>query len=103
MLRMRTIVIVAVLALAACTENDTQITQRVKDHLAVDGIPPDQVQVSTERRVVVLRGVVNDNAELNRAEMAARQVPGILGIDNRLTVKNPVNTTGADMDDKRDP
>jgi osmotically-inducible protein OsmY len=103
MLRMRTIAVLAMLALGACTENDTHITQRVQDRLAVEGVAPEQVHVSTLRRVVVLEGVVNDNAELNRAEMAARQVPGIMGIDNRLVVKNPVNTTGATPEEKRAP
>jgi osmotically-inducible protein OsmY len=99
----RTIALAATLALGACTENDTQITQRVQDRLATEGVAPDQVHVSTLRRVVVLEGVVNDTAELNRAELAARQVPGIMGIDNRLVVKNPVNTTGGKPEDERAP
>lgn len=103
MLRTATITVVAMLALGGCTENDKQITQRVQDRLAVEGVAPEQVHVSTLRRVVVLEGVVNDNTELNRAEMAAREVPGIMGVDNRLVVKNPVNTTSATPEEKRAP
>jgi osmotically-inducible protein OsmY len=92
----------AALALAACTQNDDEITRRVRDRLTNDGIA-DQVQVSTQRRIVTLEGVVNDVPEMNRAEMAARNVPGILGVDNRIVVKNPVNITGGQMEPPRAP
>jgi osmotically-inducible protein OsmY len=102
MFHMRTIVVFAMLALGACTDNDRQLTQRVQDRLAVEGLSPDQVQVRTVRRVVVLQGLVSDPAELNRAEMAARQVEGIIGVDNRLVVKSQVNVTGATPEEQRD-
>lgn len=93
MFNLRIIAVSALLALGACTQNDVEITRRVQARLADEGIT-DQVKVTTERRVVVLEGVVADNAELNRIELAARNTPGILGIDNRLVVQNPVNLTG---------
>jgi hypothetical protein len=97
MLQMRTIAMFAVLALAGCTQNDTEITQRVQDRLAQEGLS-NQIKVDTTRRVVKLEGVVADREELNRAEMAARNTPGIMGVDNRLVVQNPVNVTGGAVD-----
>ena len=95
MLHLRTIAVSAMLALAACSQNDNEITQRVQDRLTAEGVSPNQVHVKTERRVVTLEGVVANASELNRLEMAARDVPGIMGIDNRLVVQAPVNVTGA--------
>lgn len=84
----------AALALFGCSQNDSDITKQVQERLAA-GAVTDQVHVSTQRRIVHLEGVVSDTNELNRAEMAARNVPGILAVDNRLVVQNPVNLTGA--------
>lgn len=97
MLQIRSLAMVAVLALAGCTENDTQITHRVQDRLAQEGLA-NQIKVDTTRRVVKLEGVVADRAELNRAEMVARNTAGIMGVDNRLVVQNPVNVTGGSME-----
>jgi hypothetical protein len=88
------IALLASLALTACTANDSAITQRVQSRLSTDGVT-DQVHVSTLRRIVKLEGVVADVRELNRAEMAAREVPGIMGVDNELIIQHPVNLTGA--------
>ncbi len=93
MLRLRTLAMFPVLALAGCTLNDTALTRRVQDRLAEDGFG-DQIQVETAHRVVKLEGVVADRAALKRAEMTARYTPGITGVDDRLVVQSPVNTTG---------
>ena len=97
MLHFRTIALFAVLALGGCTQNDTEITHRVQDRLSEEGFG-NQIKVDTTRRVVRLEGVVADSQELNRAEMAARNTPGIMGVDNRLVVQNPVNVTGGTLD-----
>ena len=94
MLFARTIAAIALLALGACSQNDDEITRRVQDRLAASAVS-DQVKVSTQRRIVHLEGVVQDTNELNRAEMSARDIPGVLGVDNRLVVQSPVNVTGA--------
>lgn len=101
MLHLRTFAMFAVLALAGCTQNDTDITRRVQDRLAADGFS-NQIKVETTRRVVKLEGVVADSKELNRAEMAARNTPGIMGVDNRLVVEAPVNVTGGTIDKDKD-
>jgi hypothetical protein len=100
MLDLRTIGLSVLLAVSGCSANDSQITKSVQDRLAADGLT-DDVHVKTERRIVHLDGVVDDTNELNRAEMAARNVPGVLGVDNRIVVKNPVNVTGSEWE--RDP
>jgi osmotically-inducible protein OsmY len=87
----------AVLAVAACTRPDDDLTQRVETEIKAD-VPAEQVKVTTSRRVVMLEGVVNDNAELNRIDAATRRVPGVLAVDNRLVVKPTVGTTGAQQD-----
>jgi hypothetical protein len=103
MLGLRTIGMSALLMLGACSANDTQITKNVQERLAADGLTED-VHVTTQRRIVHLDGVVDDTNELNRAEMAARNVPGVLGVDNRIVVKNPVNVTGGEWErEKRIP
>lgn len=96
MLTLRIVAVSACLALGACTQNDTNITQRVQDRLAEAAVS-EQVKVTTERRVVHLEGVVRDTNELNRAEMAARNVPGVIGVDNRLVVQSAVTTTGGSV------
>jgi hypothetical protein len=101
MLHLRTIAMFGALALAGCTQNDTEITHRVQDRLAEEGLG-NQIKVDTTRRVVKLEGVVADRQELNRAEMAARNTPGIMGVDNRLVVQNPVNVTGGTMEKDKD-
>ena len=97
MLSFRTLAMFAVLALGGCTQNDTEITHRVQDRLSQEGLS-NTIQVETTRRVVKLEGVVADRQELNRAEMAARNTSGIMGVDNRLVVQSPVNVTGGTLD-----
>jgi hypothetical protein len=93
MRNVRILALSALCALAGCAQNDAAISRRVQARLAEEGVT-DQVKVTTERRVVVLEGVVADRSELNRVELAARNTPGIMGVDNRLVIQNPVNVTG---------
>lgn len=90
----RLVAAVSVFATAACTQGDDYLTRRVEATIQAEA-PAEQVKVTTLRRVVTIEGVVNDNAELNRIDAAARRVPGVLAVDNRLIVKPSVDTTGA--------
>jgi osmotically-inducible protein OsmY len=90
----RLVAAIALFGVAACTKNDDSLSQRVEASIQAE-VPAEQVKVTTLRRVVMLEGVVNDAAELNRIDAAARRVPGVLALDNRLVVKPAVNTTGA--------
>lgn len=94
-LTLRTTAAVALFALAACTQNDAYLTQRVEAEIQT-AAPAEQVKVTTVRRVVTLEGVVDNNAEINRIDAATRRVSGVLAVDNRLVVKPTVNTTGGE-------
>jgi len=89
-------VIPLALAMAGCSNGDTAITQAVQDRLGDQGVAS-QVQVSTDRRIVKLEGVVANTQELNRAEIAAREVRGVMAVDNRLVLKPSVGVTGATL------
>jgi osmotically-inducible protein OsmY len=97
MLDLRIAAATALIALGACSQNDLELTRRVEARLADAGVA-DQVKVTTERRVVVLEGVVANRAEINRIELEARATPGIMGVDNRLVVQQPVNVTGGELE-----
>lgn len=84
-------------ALGGCaTNSDAAIDKAVQDRLYDQGVA-NQVQVSTDRRVVKLEGVVENTQERNQAEIAARQVRGVLAVDNRLVLKADVGVTGASL------
>lgn len=102
MVDLRIIALSGLLALAACGQTDREITRGVEARLASEGVA-EQVKVTTERRVVVLEGVVADRATADRIEVAARHTPGILGVDNRLVVQAPVDLTGGDIDESDKP
>lgn len=83
--------------LTACSGNDSALDKAVQDRLADEGVPNQQIKTTTVRRVVKLEGVVSDTSELNRAEIAARSVKGVIGVDNQLVVKPQVDVTGATL------
>lgn len=93
----RMLVIPFVFALTACSDSDAALDKAVHDRLADEGVPNEQIKTTTVRRVVKLEGVVSDASELNRAEIAARSVRGVIGVDNQLVVKPKVDVTGATL------
>lgn len=96
-LAFRSAVIPLALALAACDQNnDAAINRAVQNRLGDQGVA-NEVQVTTLRRIVKLEGVVEDTKELNQAELAARDVKGVMAVDNRLVVKPSVGVTGATL------
>jgi hypothetical protein len=86
--------IVVALALAACSKTDDRINDAVKERLAGEPTPLVQLEVSTQDRIVRLKGVVQDEHERQRLERIVRDMDDVLGVDNRLTVARPVQTTG---------
>lgn len=85
---------IAGLALAACTSNDERINERVKERLANEPTPLVQLEVTTQDRIVRLNGVVQTEHERARLERIVRDIDDVLGVDNRLTIARPVQTTG---------
>lgn len=103
MLSLRILAVSALLALGGCAQNDMELARRVQDRLADAGVSSDQVKVTSERRIVKLEGVVADNPQLNRVEIATRNTPGVLAVDNRLVIQSSVNVTGGEVTPPRSP
>jgi hypothetical protein len=88
------VIMVAALALGACSKTDDRINDAVKERLAGEPTPLVQLEVTTTDRIVRLNGVVHDEHERARLERIVRDMDDVLGVDNRLTVARPVQTTG---------
>lgn len=88
------IILAAALALAACSRTDERINDAVKERLANEPTPLSQIEISTSSRIVKLNGVVANERERERVERIVRDMDDVLGVDNRLTVARPVQTTG---------
>lgn len=97
MRHLRTMLIAITVTLAACNGTDARITEGVQDRLAREP-DPEPIDVTTRNRIVTLRGFVDSPAEQQRLENAAREIPGVLGVDSQLEIKPPVTTTGADVE-----
>jgi len=74
---------------------DKKLNDMVRQRLADEPTPDVQLQVSTKERVVTLTGVVATEAERDRILRIVRETDKVLGVDNRITVQRPVETTGA--------
>ena len=88
------VVVTAALALGACSNTDDRINDAVKERLSNEPTPLVQLEVRTKDRIVRLDGVVHDQRERERLERIVRGMDDVLGVDNRLTVARPVQTTG---------
>jgi hyperosmotically inducible protein len=97
-LRLLSVAVLAVLALAACsttntrsageTFDDTSITTQVKAKLAAEKIATlTRVNVDTNMRTVYLNGTVDSEEMRHRAESIAREVKGVNAVVNNLSVK----------------
>jgi len=85
---------VVLVVLAACSRADARLNDAVRD--AVGHEPTAlRVEIVTTERIVTLTGIVPTEDDRDRIERRAREVPGVLGVDNRLAVAGPVQTTGA--------
>ena len=87
------IVIAVALSLTACSKTDKHINDAVKERLANEPTPLVQLEITTQDRIVRLKGVVHDEHERERLERIVRGMDDVLGVDNRLTVARPVETT----------
>lgn len=71
--------------------DDAAITAKVKAALIRDPIVPAlEVGVDTYKGVVQLNGFVDTADEKMRAEQIARNIPGVVAVQNKLTVKTAV-------------
>jgi hyperosmotically inducible protein len=66
---------------------DVWITTKVKSELTRVGLDPLHVHVDTNGKVVTLSGTVESAAEARKAVSAAKDVKGVLGVQDHLFVK----------------
>lgn len=95
------VVLAVVLALTACSRTDERINEAVKERLSSEPTPLAQIDVQTSDRIVRLTGVVATENERERVVRIVRDMDDVLGVDNRLTVQQPVQTTGERNDGER--
>ncbi|MGI6209272.1 MAG: BON domain-containing protein [Anaerolineae bacterium] len=69
---------------------DSALVEEVRDRLAQVGCPLDEIEVTAERGVVTLKGPVYDLETKRAARMAARQVEGVVDVEEDLTVDTGV-------------
>ena len=94
------VIFAAVLALSACSRTDERINDAVKERLSGEPTPLAQIDVQTNDRIVRLTGVVATENERERVERIVRDMDDVLGVDNRLTIQRPVQTTGERGDER---
>jgi hyperosmotically inducible protein len=76
--------------------DDKHINERVRDELKSDAVYKfDDVSVSTYAGLVQLSGFVTIEAQKQRAQTLAETVPGVMRVDNGITLKpTPPAPTG---------
>jgi hyperosmotically inducible protein len=113
-----TVTTVAVLALTACNKapepgatvapstsvgveiDDSVITARVKSVLLLDEVVRSfEFKVETRKGEVQLSGYVANQAQIDRAIAITREVRGVRGIDNKVSLKGVATTVGNEVDD----
>lgn len=92
---------------AGQTMNDASISAAVQTKLTSDRLSNfPRIDVDTERGVVNLSGVVETEAQRARADRLARQVDGVIKVNNNLQIQNRLpsgkNPNPAQADDMKD-
>jgi hyperosmotically inducible periplasmic protein len=83
--------------------DDKHINERVRDELRGDPVYKfDDINVSTFAGVVQLSGFADSDVQKQRAQNIAQHVPGVLRVDNGITLKPapPMPTGRTNMDNK---
>lgn len=99
-MRKRLSAILAVLAFAAltaaCGESDAGITTRIKAKISADRAitNTDQIEVSTQHKVVTLSGKTDSEAAKERAILLARGSEGVTSVVDNLTVAPSASNEG---------
>lgn len=70
--------------------DDASITTQINRDLAQDSkLSALKINVDTQKGHVILKGSAPDQISLERATQIARNVPGVVSVDNQLMVKTP--------------
>lgn len=76
------------------TIDDSTLTASVQKKLTGDRLSTfTNINVATDRSVVTLKGNVSSKEEKSRAGDLARQVPGVRGVENNLSIKSIAPTS----------
>jgi hypothetical protein len=85
----------ALVATAACTQTDADVTKAVQDRLASDLIVKSyHLDVSTEQKVVSIKGSVNTSAAKDQALQIARGTTGVVDVQDHIAVRDNEGTKG---------
>ncbi len=80
--------------------DDSLLTARVKAALADNmEIKSFDIKVETRKAEVMLSGFVDNQAQIDHAVAVARTVPGVLAIDNKVSLKGAPTSIGTKVDD----
>jgi hyperosmotically inducible periplasmic protein len=67
--------------------DDTSLVRKVRSELFRDRtIPKGQISINADRGIVVLRGALDDEAEIARIERATRAIAGVRDVENLLHI-----------------
>jgi osmotically-inducible protein OsmY len=85
----------------SCAATDSGLTVKVKSKLAADSsVSANEIDVTTENKVVTLAGTVDSEAERERAVELARETEGVIDVRNQLLVRNDDGTGDAPSADR---
>jgi osmotically-inducible protein OsmY len=74
---------------SAEASQDARISTIIRNRFAADsGLAAARLQVVTSRRVVTLKGTVPDFEDRDRAERLARDVEGVVRVQNQVAVRS---------------
>lgn len=80
--------------------DDSLLTSRVKaallDNIDIKSL---DLKVETRKGEVMLSGFVDNQTQIDHAVSVARAVPGVLAIDNKLSLKGAPTSIGTKLDD----
>ena len=72
----------------ACSETDAGVTTKVKAKFAADDtVKAYQIDVDTDRKIVTLKGVVENDAAKMQAVRLARETEGVASVVDQLSVQ----------------
>jgi osmotically-inducible protein OsmY len=84
-----------------CAATDAGLTVKVKSKLAADSsVSANEIDVTTEDKVVTLSGTVDSEAERELAVELARETKGVIDVRNQLLVRNADGTGDAPSADR---
>jgi hyperosmotically inducible protein len=80
--------------------DDTVVTAKVKSALLGDDyVKSLDVKVVTRKGVVMLSGFADNQAQIDRSILVTKSVPGVNTVDNKMSLKEGIQSVGNKIDD----